>query len=382
MKVRRIGSLCIAALLWVVPAFATPTAGTNQPPTAYGTCMGYQPGIGGDFCLNDGSASFWQKFIGDVTNDSRGTPQCSPTNTTNCGHLKVQGFQGVPLVGSPTDGQTFCYQASPGPEFVPCPGSGSGFVSNVTASPPLGSSGGATPNITASVVQGNGTKLQLSTGTTTTNDCVKYDANGNTVDAGVSCSSSGQYPSGAPPQIAGYSTTNTPEAETVSGDGSFARAGANSYTLTVTKINGTTPGGSCSAGSIVTSISASGVPTCTQKTDPFVCGSIPVPTNSQVLCDIPITKAETIPSNCTGSQAGSTIAATGTATFTINKIHSGSTTAAGTVAWSGSGTTGAFTCSGSTSFVAGDILQIVAPSSADATLAGLGIAISMNAGAL
>lgn len=40
-------------------------------------------------------------------------------------------------------------------------------------------------------VQGNGTKVQLSTGTTTTNDCVKFDSNGNTVDAGSACGSGG-----------------------------------------------------------------------------------------------------------------------------------------------------------------------------------------------
>ena len=33
-------------------------------------------------------------------------------------------------------------------------------------------------------VQGNGALVQLSTGTTTTNDFVKFDANGNTVDSG------------------------------------------------------------------------------------------------------------------------------------------------------------------------------------------------------
>ena len=35
--------------------------------------------------------------------------------------------------------------------------------------------------------QGNGSKVQLATGATTTNDCVKFDANGNTVDAGLGC---------------------------------------------------------------------------------------------------------------------------------------------------------------------------------------------------
>lgn len=40
-------------------------------------------------------------------------------------------------------------------------------------------------------VQGNGTKVQLSTGSTTTDNCVKFDANGNTVDAGAACGSGG-----------------------------------------------------------------------------------------------------------------------------------------------------------------------------------------------
>lgn len=44
--------------------------------------------------------------------------------------------------------------------------------------------GGTTAN------QGGGGKLQLSTGSTTTNDCVKYDSSGNTVDAGAACGTS------------------------------------------------------------------------------------------------------------------------------------------------------------------------------------------------
>lgn len=39
----------------------------------------------------------------------------------------------------------------------------------------------------ATTNQGNGGKLQLSTGTTTTNNCAKFDANGNTIDAGAPC---------------------------------------------------------------------------------------------------------------------------------------------------------------------------------------------------
>jgi hypothetical protein len=43
----------------------------------------------------------------------------------------------------------------------------------------------------AATFQGNGAKVQASTGTTTTNDCVKFDANGNTVDSGAACSGGG-----------------------------------------------------------------------------------------------------------------------------------------------------------------------------------------------
>jgi hypothetical protein len=50
----------------------------------------------------------------------------------------------------------------------------------------LTSSGGTTPVISATY-QGNGAKVQASTGSTTTNDCVKFDTNGNTVDAGAAC---------------------------------------------------------------------------------------------------------------------------------------------------------------------------------------------------
>ncbi len=54
-------------------------------------------------------------------------------------------------------------------------------MTNVTGLPPAA----------VTSAQGNGTKFQLSTGTTTTNDCVKFDANGNTVDAGAACGSGG-----------------------------------------------------------------------------------------------------------------------------------------------------------------------------------------------
>lgn len=45
--------------------------------------------------------------------------------------------------------------------------------------------------VSGRAVQGNGLKTQLSTGSTTTNNCVKFDANGNTVDAGAACGAGG-----------------------------------------------------------------------------------------------------------------------------------------------------------------------------------------------
>jgi hypothetical protein len=68
-------------------------------------------------------------------------------------------------------------------------GSGGGIL-NVTASAPLTSSGGPYPNIGAAY-QGNGSEIQLSAGSFTANDCVKFDANGNTADAGAACGTGG-----------------------------------------------------------------------------------------------------------------------------------------------------------------------------------------------
>jgi len=43
----------------------------------------------------------------------------------------------------------------------------------------------------AATYQGNGSKVQLSTGSTSTGNCAKFDANGNVIDAGIACSTGG-----------------------------------------------------------------------------------------------------------------------------------------------------------------------------------------------
>ena len=64
---------------------------------------------------------------------------------------------------------------------------GTGVTAYVPGAP-VTSVGGATGAV-KSGFQGNGTLIQLSTGSTTSGNCVKFDANGNTVDAGAACSS-------------------------------------------------------------------------------------------------------------------------------------------------------------------------------------------------
>jgi len=49
----------------------------------------------------------------------------------------------------------------------------------------------ASKQLVVATYQGNGAKVQLSTGTTITSDCVEFDANGNTIDAGAACGSGG-----------------------------------------------------------------------------------------------------------------------------------------------------------------------------------------------
>jgi len=117
---------------------------------------------------------------------------------------------------------------------------------------------------TSGTRSGNTTSFGTTAGTLIANDCVKFDSNGNLVDAGGQCGISGgpTFPNGSPPQITGYAAANTSEAETVSGDFTFARAGLNSYVATVTKISGTVPGGACGANAFVSSINSSAVPTC------------------------------------------------------------------------------------------------------------------------
>jgi hypothetical protein len=115
-------------------------------------------------------------------------------------------------------------------------GGGGGTVTAVTATAPLMSSGGTTPNIFGTY-NGTGSKIQLFTGSTTTNDCVKFDSNGNVVDAGVPCGA----PSTTPFSSLSSSTNTTAAMVVGSGSSLTASGGTISATNTTAVNSGTIP---------------------------------------------------------------------------------------------------------------------------------------------
>ena len=81
--------------------------------------------------------------------------------------------------------------------------------------------------------QGNGASVQHSTGTTTTNDCVKFDANGNTIDAGAACGSGGGSVSIT---AASAALTVSPSPITGTGTVDLNLAHANTWTANQTRL--------------------------------------------------------------------------------------------------------------------------------------------------
>jgi hypothetical protein len=95
------------------------------------------------------------------------------------------------------------------------------------------------------------------------------------------------------------------------------------------------------------------------------------PTTSMLCARIAAVRAFDLPASLTGSVASAGTAATGSTVFTIYK----NTTSIGTITFAAAGTTGTFSFASAVSFVSADLLRIIAPATADTTLADISITL-------
>ena len=155
---------------------------------------------------------------------------------------------------------------------------------------------------------------------------------------------------------------------TVSGDASGTGTTAIALTLANSGVSAATYGSSTQLHSVT--VDAKGrVTSASNIAIPYDIASsvIGKPANGDIVMMFIAPRAFTFPANMTGSYFTAATAATGSSAFTIAK--NGSTFC--TVTFAASGTTATFGSSAQTSFAAGDLLQITAPGTADATLANI-----------
>lgn len=97
-----------------------------------------------------------------------------------------------------------------------------------------------------------------------------------------------------------------------------------------------------------------------------------VPSASAIVTRVPVARAVSFPAGLTGSIGKASVAATSSAAFDVQK-NGGSV---GTITFSAGAASATFTASGAITLAAGDVLSIVAPATADATLANVGIVLA------
>jgi hypothetical protein len=96
------------------------------------------------------------------------------------------------------------------------------------------------------------------------------------------------------------------------------------------------------------------------------------PAASVVMMRYPFPRAVTFPAGMTGSKGVAAVAATAQTDFDVKKNGS----SVGTIRFAAAGTVATFIMASATSFDVGDILTVVAPGTADTTLADMGLAIT------
>jgi len=164
-------------------------------------------------------------FIAGVQNLGAGAVTITPTTSTINGAPSLTLVQNQAIAGIVSDGTNYFAQV------IPVPGGSNGYVQYNNN----GVFGGR-------AASGTGTTIVTTTGSQTTGDCVKIDANGNHVDAGGACAGS---PGGANGQIQ-YNNAGSFGGVGVIGSGSVVEA--SSLTGTGTKVatsTGTLTSGDC-----------------------------------------------------------------------------------------------------------------------------------------
>jgi hypothetical protein len=106
----------------------------------------------------------------------------------------------------------------------------------------------------------------------------------------------------------------------------------------------------------------------------IACSIANLTANNEDILFFTFARSATLPASATGSQAVAAASATASTTYTIRKNGA----SIGTIVWSAAGTVGVFTGISATNFVAGDVLSITGPATADTTLADIGITLKMT----